>query len=616
MVFLKKPIIYLSINHLLFISGIVQLFALNSSIACHSRQDCHFHGDCLNGGCQCDPYWTGDSCDSANCVFGTIGQNGKCKCDFSSNLVNGVCIKNCQHGVFLNTTDKCQCNENWETAGITDTIDWFKGTCSQFQCKSTQQCVSLLAEIDTPTCPIHGWNCDCGFSHLGHSNENAGCMSFTYLFSIRAFLLYKYLCINVFWKICLILFTISLPFGRRRPHCDHHRSWMAALKRTVGIANTCQGECVYKVRWCLRDDLALSLYWLKSTIWWYGLATSIILMLGYSWSLILWVAVLLMMIGVGCMMLCAACAGGGNGGGGDCSDCSDCGVCCCDDCCCLQTHGTMGGNSYTTNIIYIGGPYPGNSGCFDCCYGNSSYYSTRHSTTRHSTTRHSTHNTPSTNLIDRSNANDNTNRNNKNCCCWCFRPLYYLWKMYPIFPENLQGGVIGYLMGTHITNSTYRGRNRFIDFMSLRQFRRNDLRNNMEWQETVSKHLQNYSPPPTPLVPEMVSLSNLYLTKNNVKSSQSDNLMTPTTRQITNIKGVYINNYNYSILNIDHIVNKIHLEENECWICNEEPIKWHIWKSCNHAFCENCSTQMLERKMTCPLCRNAPIGIDSYQNMI
>ena len=583
-------------KYLLFI----MIYTIIPVFACVNQQDCNNHGNCINSQCQCDSAWTGQQCETANCVFGTISQNGNCKCDYKSSLVNGICTKECEHGIFLNTTGKCQCNENWKTAGITDTIDWVKGTCSQYQCKSSQQCASLLPDIANPSCPIKNWNCDCGFKKLGYSNDYAGCMSFPYLISIRAFEAYEYVSANIIWKIGLVLFIISLPFGRRRPYCDHHRSWMAAIKRKFGYPNRCNGECVYKVRWCVRDDLALSLYWLKSTIWWYSFSTCIILVLGYIWSLILWIAVILILLVVGVMMMCAACSEGGGGGN---ADCGNCGGCCCGDGCCTNTHSSsIGGNNYTTNIIYIGGPYPGNSCCFDCCY--SPYYSNTRSTTR------STNNTtaPTNNLINR--ADTGNNDNNSSCCC-CFKPLYYLAKLYPVFPENLYGGVLGYFMGTHITNSTYRGNNKFIDFLSLSRFRRNDLRHNHEWQGLVSKHLQSseYSPPPPPQNNNMIAKENNTIVNINEQIPSE-------TYNITKIEGVYINNYTYNIIKTDDIVNNEHIDENECWICNDTPTKWHVWKPCNHVFCGNCSEQMLERHMTCPLCRNAPIGIDSYQNTI
>lgn len=45
--------------------------------------------------------------------------------------------------------------------------------------------------------------------------------------------------------------------------------------------------------------------------------------------------------------------------------------------------------------------------------------------------------------------------------------------------------------------------------------------------------------------------------------------------------------------------------ENSCWICREQREEWDLWLSCHHIFCSSCSSQMLIRRMPCPLCRVA-----------
>ena len=58
--------------------------------------------------------------------------------------------------------------------------------------------------------------------------------------------------------------------------------------------------------------------------------------------------------------------------------------------------------------------------------------------------------------------------------------LIYLIKTYPLFPDNFQGGIIGYISGTHILN----GHNLYTktgEFLSLDWCRStNDLRNNKD----------------------------------------------------------------------------------------------------------------------------------------
>ena len=64
--------------------------------------------------------------------------------------------------------------------------------------------------------------------------------------------------------------------------------------------------------------------------------------------------------------------------------------------------------------------------------------------------------------------------------------------------------------------------------------------------------------------------------------------------------------------NIETIINREHVDNNECWICCESVQSWHVWKPCNHVYCSKCSEQMLEKKMPCPLCRVVPSSVDNY----
>ncbi len=315
--------------------------------ACYTASDCNNNGNCINGVCNCNLDWEGTTCSHANCVFGEI-KNRKCLCNYGSDLINGICTKKCENGIFNNRTNTCECNENWDTAGITDTIDWLKGTCSQFKCKTDNQCSELLPEVKDATCPVKGWNCYCGFGNLGHENTKAGCMSFTYALSISAFKLYKYLCLKLIWKISLVLAIISIPFGRKRPNCDHHRSWLAAIKKCLGVGSRGDGSCAHIKRFCVRDDFALSLYWIKSGIWWYTFFSALILILGYIWSMVLWIIIGIVLLCFACMV-CVGAVSTGNGPNNSNSDCckSDCN--CCSDCSCCSNSYSNNHNTY--NII-------------------------------------------------------------------------------------------------------------------------------------------------------------------------------------------------------------------------------------------------------------------------
>ena len=537
------------------------LFTLTYS--CVDRSSCHNQGDCLNGECVCDDGYKGNSCHEYDCLYGQKSKD-RCVCDYGSKEVGGVCTKSCQHGNFSIESGECRCNIGWKTAGITDTVNWFKGTCNQYQCKSNLRCAELLPHIPNPTCPIKGWNCDCGFRYLGYSDEKAGCMSFMYWLSIKSFRLYRYLCLKVIWKIFLILGVVSLPFGRKRPFCDHHRSWMAVLKRQLGYDTSCDGSCIRKKRWCIRDDLALSLYWMKSCIWWYLFLTILLGIFGFLWSFVLWLMVLVTLLVIGIIICVAAvCGGGGDSNGGaeclDCLNCSDCNCCNC----------SYSSNGNNTNV-YILGPYPD--------YYNGYYYG----------------------------GCDSCNRcNSCNCGCRCclFEPLYALSRWYPYFPENLHGGVVGYCMQTHITNNRYIGGSRIVDFMSLNWRRHYDLRDHDNWRgQVVSIINPGYSSLEANKMTRDYNMSFSNHIRDNILEGEREDR-----------NGLSIIRYPYRVPSSKRVINRDHVEENECWICNDVPGKWQLW-SCGHIICEDCGDQWLEREGTCVLCRMAPGYISVYEN--
>lgn len=44
-------------------------------------------------------------------------------------------------------------------------------------------------------------------------------------------------------------------------------------------------------------------------------------------------------------------------------------------------------------------------------------------------------------------------------------------------------------------------------------------------------------------------------------------------------------------------------EMNTCCICYSENNTWDLWKQCGHMFCSQCSTEVMQRRQRCPLCR-------------
>ena len=379
--------------------------------------------------------------------------NGYCSCndDWGDAHCSTPTPAECKHGNY--TYGTCVCDNGWRTAGFTNTLEWVTGSCTQYKCQSSEMCQELTG-LSEASCPISNWNCYCGFSHLGFQTKQVGCMRFWYALSVAGFRFYKNACLLWIWKIAGIAALISLPFGTHRIRCDHHRSKIARFKKwRNGYSSTCQGECVTEKKWKIRNDLSLALYWLQTGLWWYVFLSFSVIFIIFIWSIILWILFIMAIIAAVCV---AACGENNNNHFSDMTCCI-----CCDNGTELHTR-----NGKNTNIVYIGGPLPGDTpcGCGDgCCEGCSGCGKS-----------------------------------------WLY-PFKWLIHSYPVFPENLQGGVIGYLIGTHITvNAKRRLRNRntcITRFLSLDWCKRKvDLRENTNWQTIIQTHVRNTnrsSSPPT-----------------------------------------------------------------------------------------------------------------------
>jgi hypothetical protein len=485
-----------------------------------------------------------------DCSFHGDCTNGRCQCDdgwkgYSCIIRTGD--RNCGHGAYSNATDSCVCNDHWKTSGFTDTVNWLDGTCNQFECQSNSQCQELTG-LSGAKCPIKNWNCYCGLSHAGFKTSNVKCMTGIYAFSFSAFYAYKIACREYIWKIAILLSILSLPFGMSRRECDHHRSWIYRYIKK----SSCDGSCVHDRKWKLSNDLALSLYWLTVGAWWYGFLTLIGATLFFIWCVIIWILAIIACIAA----ICTSCKDNNNSNNDNCCDCcndSDCSVCCTDNYGYVRYHNNV-------NIIYIGGPSPNN--CCDC-----------------------------------------------DCCSKIFSPLGWMIKSYPTFPQNLHGGVVGYLMGTHCTQSKDRALRctTIANFMSLRWMHSTDLRNNDRWRNTVRQHVRNDRQ--NPISQHIHRPSNKLLPHPPVNMDQSLLVASRSIRGSTVVETI-----NNDIPSEVKIWNRDHYCKNECWICNESSSTWHLWKHCNHAYCDSCSNEMLDRKMPCPLCRQIPDIVRSYNS--
>ena len=181
--------------------------------SCFKNKDC-VNGHYINGFCECNSGWEGNICNIPKCVWG-YEYKKTCNCHHYYIFKNGYCVKNCLHGNFSLEENKCKCNKYWHTPSFFDTINWFKGYCSQFKCTSDKECSLLLPNVTNSKCIVKHANCYCP-KDIGYSNKHAKCMDFKYWLSISAGLLYIKIVKQYLWPIFSILMIISLPLGEKK----------------------------------------------------------------------------------------------------------------------------------------------------------------------------------------------------------------------------------------------------------------------------------------------------------------------------------------------------------------------------------------------------------------
>jgi len=492
------------------------LYILLCSVAyahCISKSDCH-HGNCINGQCACDKAWRGDTCNTPFCVYGRVTSNHECRCKYGHTLHKGYCDKPCNHGNFSQEVGRCVCNSGWTYANFLDTMDWFKGECNQFKCKSEYQCQQLLPHIKHPSCPIKGWNCYCPHN-IGYENGDAKCMDFTYWLGWTIWKAYLYILQHIYSPLFTTLIIISLPFGTRRYRCDHYTSWWFHLKNKCGLVTYCRGNCVRKRRFYCRDDLAFSIYWFKTGLWWTIYSTLITLSLVFIWSIALWITVILISIGICSWFIC-------------------------------RNPVPMESSKHESTIMIThnyGGPLPK----------------------------------------------------------YKYMLANYVAKVYPLFPDNMQGGCIGYLCGTHSLNGhnlhTYWGKILSLNWCNSRQ----DLRDDTDWHSNIIQEFSSYN-----------AIQQTPIIQNIKPTTLVSNLLEDTPVIITRYN--YITLYSHEVPITEEKLcyqNRQFIQDDECWICNHPPSYWHKW-NCNHVFCRQCSLYMIDRDIACPLCRKKTNSVHAY----
>jgi len=480
----------------------------------------------------------------------------------------------CRHGNYSDERQACDCLEGWSTAGITDTIDWIGGTCEQYHCQSDNVCQDVLG-MPWATCPIPGWNCYCGWGEAiklgGHGFENAGgkCMGLMYTFSVWTTHKVEW-AMYWLWQVVLVLAVLLLPFGRKRAICDHHwPSLWNGIRRFMLWPTDCRGECVNSQTYtldCFKDDIAWPLYVLDMGVWSYLFLICFYVLMMFYWSFVLWLLVLVMIIAVclGAACSCmdpsgcsdAACIGDGAGHG--CGDCFGLG-----SCDCMGDIGFAGAD--TTDAMLWSGTFPQSTWLgFD----------------------------PLTNYA--------YGRSNCDCCCFCadlcrtcLKPLAWLFYVFPAMPENAWGGICGYfIFGTHHLTPEDRlyteDTSPVVEFLRMGWRRQHDLHGDDAWRTRVRDFL---------LQTEAPGVRDSFRCRQEVRLLDDDVIAIGNARA----KLVYRQfdqegDRCFPSSFEDYVMN-------ECWICKESKGTWDLWLSCRHLFCEECSTEMLLRRMPCPLCR-------------
>jgi len=510
--------------------------------------------------------------------------------------------KKCGHGILVD--GQCQCLKNWRMSGITDTINWLEHKCEQFQCETDNQCQTLL--FADASCPVPGWNCDCGWAHAtgfegGVEKNNAKCMGIIYIWSVRLTEWTLWLMQHA-WKILVYALAPTLFFGQTKVRCECHDPNVFRLFSDIVITLGCKTPAYCNGQECmdvdagigrmLRYELAWSFYILDMGIWIYSALFVLWVTAMFSWLMILLVIVIAILIIALIMaifsMICAL-ADGGSGGDADCgqcctgNECTGCENCLTCDGCCMDAPATNGDMFW---LFYWGGPVPDGTSCGDCCIWNC----------------------------------DGCHKGMRGPCCSVLRPFMWLLTRLPRPPDNAWGGLWGLcFLGTHrkcrtpspgdgwwfgtLVRTPYQGGNWFVDFFSGRGI--HDLHQRPDWRQRVYDYI--------------------FLEDGEDQSAESTQNRPPPRQQMSS--GVSTTPLRQSFLPVRlpgvQVINKDNkddrffdesdrcqqstfkdYERGTCWLClNDDAEKWDMWVQCGHLFCQNCSEEMLKRRMPCPLCR-------------
>lgn len=208
-------------------------------------------------------------------------------------------------------------------------------------------------------------------------------------------------------------------------------------------------------------------------------------------------------------------------------------------------------------------------------------------------------------------------RNRSRCFVFC-KPFACLFFVFPAMPENMWGGLVGLLCGTHALTSTsclYQGGNCFIDLLGLpclRATRADELHSDTSWRARVRDYLESSAN--VNRAPESDARPHTYTQPPRGESGRDARRRTAEEIVFEGQRYKVLRVGRAKVLNIGRAIDSRDrcaantLEDyrsRTCWICQSEHDSWDLWISCRHVFCSTCSNQMLLRNMPCPLCRVA-----------
>lgn len=526
----------------------------------------------------------------------------------------------CDHGCW--TGGQCQCHPGWRHAGPTDVFSFLEGKCEQSQCTDDDQCMRDLGDLvglsHSAICPVRGWNCYCGWrfafaeSWTGASNSRAKCTGVLYTLSIsgsRMMVIFMREAYKWFFRLAILLFA----FGQTHVRCQHNNPDMYKMFHACGACGSgksCRGNCTSHPISNFVYEFAWSLYVIDLMLWTYAFSIALYFVLGVTWILLIWVLIALVllvaavMVLVGAVGACCAAACGEDGDAGCCADSHNCGDVQCGSCDCCDANGCgCYDASSNTDVFYFYNTdfyYDGRSSDWDCCTSSGGQSSRGQS---------------SRGLLSR---------------CRLLRPLGWLISKMPNLPPNMWGGLLGRCMGTR-DGGRYRGGNWLIDRLSFRSSA--DLRSNDQWKNRVAHYIYNVSDDPnltggtevnvitanqqSDWIPSAPPLSQPEpgLSYMPTPSAPSNSQIPLLRQKVQELDGKTLVNIDRPFdVGPDRIVESCFedYKSNECWICcgcnvgrpDLSPSKqWHLWMTCGHMFCAQCSTEMIRRRMPCPLCR-------------